>query len=392
MTTEAARGGTPEAEPGLVCRVLSATTPEVAKLEKALDQRSFALPLPSRASWAKAHRGAEHVVVVAEQRDGSVAGLLGMSLTPTRAVPLHVVARVECVTDAYATPVGAALLRCASDYARRHRRVLSLTVEIESRDETARAFLAGVLEAGSFVRIKAERSAERTIALELAPTEAEILAGFRTSHRQNVRNIGKHDLQLEPIRDASYSPRMNELLSATMARTGSWSGDRDWGPVIRLCEELPHRSRLIGVFRGPGRAPAELLAFAWGLHHGLRGEYSTGASTRVSGNPPLLHAVLWDLIVWSKREGAAWFDFGGVTPGGPDSDDPLGRISFFKRGFSRTEIDFGQEWVLTPSPWKARVAGVASRLARRVRQLRRARPVTPADPPPAAPPVDANAG
>jgi lipid II:glycine glycyltransferase (peptidoglycan interpeptide bridge formation enzyme) len=65
---------------------------------------------------------------------------------------------------------------------------------------------------------------------------------------------------------------------------------------------------------------------------------------------------MWDLIVWAKRAGATWFDFGGVTAGTAGSGDPLGGISDFKRLFSKERAEVAEDWVLEPRKLVARLA------------------------------------
>jgi lipid II:glycine glycyltransferase (peptidoglycan interpeptide bridge formation enzyme) len=79
---------------------------------------------------------------------------------------------------------------------------------------------------------------------------------------------------------------------------------------------------------------------------------------------------MWDLIRWAKREGARWFDFGGVTRGAEDKDDALAGISDFKRRFCRNEIALGEEWSYEPSRTIARIARFAGDSARWLSGLR----------------------
>jgi hypothetical protein len=168
---------------------------------------------------------------------------------------------------------------------------------------------------------------------------------------------------------------MTEILAATMSRTGAPTPQVRWDELAALCRALPHRVRLVGVFRGPGRTSNELLGYALAYHHGERAVYNIGASLKVPDiKIRMMTPALWDLILWAHREGARWFDFGGVTTGTVGTDDPLGGISDFKRGFTREEIALGEEWVFEPRPWKARVANAASRLARRMRRALRPSP------------------
>jgi len=64
------------------------------------------------------------------------------------------------------------------------------------------------------------------------------------------------------------------------------------------------------------------------------------------------HRLVRDLILWSKREGAQWFDMGGVTVGEPVTH-PLHGVSVFKRHFTHHLEDVGEEWSMEPHPVRA---------------------------------------
>jgi hypothetical protein len=351
-------------------RTTSGRDRSVIDAEVALDAGGFATPVQSRAAWVRHLGSAEDQQVVARDGDGRVVGSIALTLSPTRALPGHRMVRVESFGDAYATPAGRALLAEATRFATAHGRVLRVTIELECREEPNKAYLRAALQALGYRRVPAERAAEHTVILDLAETEDEIFARFRKSTRQNIRAAAKYGLELVELDRPEYGDRMNELLDMTMSRTGGEAPRMDWAQVLQACGEIPHRLRLVGVFRGPDRSPASLLGFAWGLHHGERAEYHTGASTRLPGESvSLLHPILWDLIRWAKREGATWFDFGGITHRSGDGQDALGGISDFKRGFTKEEIALGEEWILEPSAMKSWLAGAASQAARSVRQL-----------------------
>ena len=349
--------------------------PSALQAEAALDSASFPLPLPSRVAWGRHFGASAHKLAIAVDASGQVLAAVGLELTRTHALPGYHILRVHAFGDPYATTVGENLLAEIARYAVAHGKVLRVVVELECRAESGRELLRRALVSLGFRQGRAERIPARTLAIDLARGEDEILTSFKGSTRHKVRKGVRHGLQLAPLIDPAYSARMNALLAETFARTGGYISRMNWEAIMTICRELPHRSRLVGVFLGSGRAPDELLAYAWGTHHGERALYDISASTR---NPevrlPLLYPALWDLIAWAKREGAIWFDMNGITEGTSDSDDPLGNISDFKRGFGGKEIALGEEWIYEPSVLKASVANLASDAARRVSRLFQAFP------------------
>lgn len=352
--------------------VVPTLTDRVVAAERELDAARFAIPLPSRVEWARYLGNAQHHTAVAHGASGSVEAMIGVSLTRTRALPLHRIARVEACGEAYATAAGRELLVAVADFARRESRILRVVVEVESRDDGAREVLTGFLREAGYQRIASERVSERTLAIDLRPTEEAMFAALSRRGRQNIRLATKQGLETAVLDDPRYGDRMNALLVDAMARTGAASEAVDWNAIFSLSRALPHRSRVSGVFRGASRDVAALVGYAWALHHGDRVEYNTGASDRLPGESlPILYPALWDLVLWGKRSGGTWFDLGGVSPGDLGSGDALGGISHFKRGFSKVEVALGEEWVFTPHPLRARVADWASRTARRLRERAR---------------------
>ena len=352
-------------------RLVEPEDPAVLEAEHELDAHGFPIPLQSRALWGRVMRGQSRLQALVRDPDGHYVATLGFPLTATRALPGHRILRLETVGEAYASAAGKALIEQAVGFAKTGARVLRVVVELECRDPNARDMLRGELEAAGFIRGPAERVAPRTLALELAADEATLFNGLSRSTRQNVRAATKQGFLLRRIEESELDDRMNELLSESFERTGGRAEHVDWAAIRELCRQLPHRSNLTGAFRSSADGTQELVAFAWAMHHGDRAEYSHGASARIPGvTLRLLTPVLWELILWAKREGAAWFDFGGVTAGSTGSSDALGGISDFKRGFSKNEIDFGEEWVFEPSAMRAGLARLTSSTMERLRKRR----------------------
>jgi hypothetical protein len=126
---------------------------------------------------------------------------------------------------------------------------------------------------------------------------------------------------------------------------------------IALCEQLPAKSRLVGLFRAGRDDPDALLSYAWGCAHGDHAHYDDAGSTRVDDiKVPMTSPLLWDLIQWAKRGRCRWFDMGGTLPEPASNDDPRAGIDRFKRRFSKEVTKVGAEWVLVPRPGRARLA------------------------------------
>ena len=267
---------------------------------------------------------------------------------------------------------------------RRDARTLRLNVELFSAEPAQRAALVDALRRRGFTPADELSCYRETLTVDLRLSEDAILASFQRSARRNIREIAKHPIELRPITDPALDARMNALLEETMARTGGRFVAQEWAPKMRLSETHPELSRLVGVFRTDAGvaagAPESLLAFAWGCRHDDHAQYADAASTRETGSRvALAYPLLWDLMTWARRAGATWFDLGGVTRGSrvegePQTSeggaDPLAGISDFKRFFTSTLADVGEEWVLEPDTFRARVAkALHQRLYRKAQEL-----------------------
>src|SRR5262249_47314031 len=200
-----------------------------------------------------------------------------------------------------------------------------------------------------------------TPVVDLTPGEDAVFASLSTTARQNIRAASKHPVAVRLITDEAFTPRLGQLEAENRRRTGGPYRPRDWRAVFGPSNAHPELPRLVGLFRTDAAAPACLLAFAWGCHHGDHGQYLAAGSTRQTAlRVPLGYPLVWDLLVWARRNGGGWFDLAGITQGHQGSADPLGGISDFKRRFSKTLVEVSEEWVLEPHPVRAFLARAIS--------------------------------
>ncbi len=300
---------------------------------------------------------------------GSYLGAVGVALNASRALPGHQIWRVDRVTDVLDPLDAARLLGAVAAEARRRMRVLRLEVSVTSRSDAFRRALSAQLAQAQFQKIPARRTYDYTLVLDL-DGEDEMLAGLSRQTRRNIRATERQPVTVRPIVDPALAPRMTELMRETLARTGGTYQPVDWSGAMRLSAAVPDRSRLVGMFRTDADGPEALLAFSWGMHHGDHAVYDAGASTRATDvRIAMAYPLIWDLVVWARRGGAKWFDFGGVSRPEPGAEDPLAGISDFKRSFSRQVEEVGDEYVIELAPIRSAVARAFGSGARAVRGL-----------------------
>ncbi|AHG90004.1 Methicillin resistance protein [Gemmatirosa kalamazoonensis] len=352
--------------------LLAVDDPRWSAFEGELDRAGVPLALSSRLAWSELLAARRAQLVAVRDADGAPSVGVAITASSSRALPGHEIWRVERL--GLDVPI-ASLVRAIDAIAlaaRRQPRVLMVETTVVTPDEQRRRAIGAALAALGFRRRNVhERIYRRTITLGLTTGDtASLFAALPENTRRKIRLPTRRGLELREIDDPAYGTRLDALVRETMARTGGHASPMDWSAIIELCRGHPGRSRLIGMFVAGSRDPGDLLAFSWGCHHGEYAHYDAGGSTRRADvNAPLAYALLWDLVIWAKTNGARWFDFAGVTDGTPGSD-PLAGISDFKRHFSQDERLVGEEWVLTPHRARARVAAAVSGAARRAREWR----------------------
>jgi hypothetical protein len=365
---------------GFDLSLLCGLSAERSEWEQTLLGSRRALPLPHRSAWAAFQPSADdNWLMTVSDAAGRPCGAAALHVAPSRALPGHLLLRCERFGPGIAPEAQRAVLQALVSLARERRRVLRLSIEFFAIDASQRAALERHAQTLGFSQVIPMRSYEHTLVMSLEGDEQAIFASIHRNARQNVRAVEKNPVQVRPVNDPAYFPRLDQISRETYARTGGAYHPTDWGTVVALSAAEPSVSRLVGLYRTDVSGPASLLAFAWGCGHGDHAHYSRSASTRDTDlRLPLLYPVLWDLICWAKRNGARYFDLGGVTVGSLHSADPLGGISDFKRAFSKRIEQVGAEWAFEPRPIRAHAARVVSSASSYVaRMLARSRP--PAD-------------
>ena len=325
-----------------------ANSAEHQQVERQLLAAGVRLPMGHRAAVIHAHGGNGLFVAVRDGRQWIGGVFVGERRL--RALPGYSLWRIDHLSDALPADAREPVLRYILALVRRHARVVRFNIGLFSRDGSVRAQLGGILRSLGFANTEAN-TYTRTVAVDLRPTEGELLSSFSNSVRKRLKEFSriKIPVSVQQIADSTLAPRMNALMKETMARTGGRFTPVDWERRIELAKTHPQLCRIAGVVHGDLEGDDRLLAFVYGCHHGIHAQYSDGASARQLGRLPLMYPLLWDLLRWARDSGAQWFDMGGVTASSfGDAGDPLGGISDFKRRFSDEVVDVGEEWVLEP--------------------------------------------
>ena len=196
-------------------------------------------------------------------RDASGRACAGVAIevVRTRAMPGYAVLRVEKLGGTLPGEVSSVALEAIAKLARSTPRVLRLQLNVFSRD--GRETIGKTLEELGFREVRPPSSYRHTLVIDLKPSEDEIFASLGKSARRRIRETVKLSLRSVVITDPLYAERLKELQLEALQRTGGHSPSEDWRGILRMSQEHPDHSRVIGVFPGEDNASENMGAFGW---------------------------------------------------------------------------------------------------------------------------------
>jgi len=308
---------------------------------------------PHRLDWARALAPrAWWWLEVREDGGPRVAGY-SVAVLETRWMPGHRMLRLPLLRFATAPGPAEAAVRYLSEFARTDGRTLSVSVEAMFETEEARKAAAGALAGAGYARAERVRMYSHTLGIDLAPPEEALFAALHPTTRRHIRAVAKRPVAIRLVDDAALAPRLDAILQATFDRTAGHAPPERWPELIAYGQAHPDVARLVSLVRTDRDGPDAVVAFALGINHGDSVEYATAGSARSPDLKfPLGYALAWDLIVWARRVGARWFDFGGISTRARD-DDPRKGINEFKRMFGDDILEVRHEWTYVARPRRA---------------------------------------
>lgn len=350
------------------------TGPQWLQAEEELNRAGLPMPLFHRWAWAKYNRKSRHRLLTLRTASGQVFACAAVQMDNSRVLPWHYYLRMIRFGHGLPQAAWEPMIAALSNLAQSDARVLRLSVGVFSREHRSES--AALLAQHGFQRAAQPRSYRHTLTMDMQPDESEILNGMHKTARKNLRDAEKSTLCVRTLTDVMYAERIGSLQEESMSRTGGKHEKQDWRSILELSRVHPNLSRVVGLFSSDLELqPDALVGFGWGCMHGDHGEYHAAGTTRLPDlKLSLSYPLLWNLILWSRQQGASWFDLGGVTLG-DSATDPLGGISDFKRYFSRVVEEVGDEWTLEPHPARIHLAELLGKAARGsadiLRRLRR---------------------
>jgi len=208
------------------------------------------------------------------------------------------------------------------------------------------------LEAIRFHAVRCVQPA-RTILLDLAPGEDDLLAGMKEKWRYNVRLAGRRGVSVRPARTLEDVQAWYRILQVTGERDGFGIHTLDYYRRAWLLFAPENQAQLL-LAEHDGR----LLAGIFVGYLGQQAIYLYGASSNEYRQLMPNYLLQWEAMRWAKNQGALSYDLWGI----PDSDDPteaMAGVYRFKSGWGGHTVRFAGNYEYVCRP-------LAMRLARRM--------------------------
>jgi lipid II:glycine glycyltransferase (peptidoglycan interpeptide bridge formation enzyme) len=212
--------------------------------------------------------------------------------------------------------------------------------------------------------------------LDLDPTEAELLANFRSKWRYNVRVAERKGVEVSQA-GRSDLPAFYDLLVETAKRDRFLIRGRSYFETLFDClEPAGAIAMFLARFEGTPIAGALCMGF------GPRLTYVYGASSNEHRNVMPNHLMQWHMIRWAKQSGYKIYDFRGVSPvrDGKPVEEHLAGLNRFKEGFGARYVEYAGTYDLPLRPLVYRAWRLGAPLAiETLKRIRRGRTAEAAD-------------
>ena len=173
----------------------------------------------------------------------------------------------------------------------------------------------------------------RTILIDLAKNEDEILMEMKSKTRYNIRLAARKDVV---VRESDDIETFHRMMLTTGERDEFGVHSRDYYQRAYDCF-APRGACVLLLAEYEGQPLAGLMAFA----HGETAWYFYGASTDQERNRMPTYLLQWEAMRWAKAKGCLVYDLWGVPDQSQDQlenafldrSDGLWGVYRFKRGF-----------------------------------------------------------
>jgi len=179
-----------------------------------------------------------------------------------------------------------------------------------------------------------KRSHTETVTIDLNPPEEQIFNSLKGSRRNMIRKALKLGISVETVKTKEKMERFWR-----MYRDMSRSKGLSYWPLTKFERirrfSIDHPRDCVCLI---GSLEGEIIGGHIALRHADVVEVTRGgASIRLNNGVPKTDLILWESILWAKRQGARVYDFGGITPNA-EIGSPEWGVNRFKFDFSARRV------------------------------------------------------
>lgn len=192
-------------------------------------------------------------------------------------------------------------------------------------------------------------------------TEDEIIAGFTSKTRYNVRVAIKNGVETKVVNDDPEAiAQFHKLMKVTGDRDGFICRSQSY--FERLLKELGEDARLYAAYY-----EGKMIAGTLAIRYADKVWYLYGASSNEERNRMPNYLLQWDMIRWAAESGVSVYDFRGVS-GDMNESNPLYGLYRFKRGFNGDLVEFVGEIDAVFNSFGYRVTEFATKTFKKLRK------------------------
>lgn len=181
--------------------------------------------------------------------------------------------------------------------------------------------------------------------LDVTPSEAELLAGFKQKTRYNIKVAEKRGVTVAIDNSEKAFERYLELTEETTKRQGFYAHGRNYHKKMwSVLHKADIAHLLTAQYNGEIITTWVLFKFGDTLY------YPYGASTREHREVMANNLVMWEAIKLAKKWGCLYLDMWGALGLDPDQNDPWYGFHTFKSGYGARHVEYIGTWDYVAMP------------------------------------------
>ena len=206
----------------------------------------------------------------------------------------------------------------------------------------------------------------RTAMIDLERSESDILGGFKSKMRYNIRLAGRRGVEVAVAAGDADFEAFVDLMGVTATRERFAIHHPSYYRDVWLTFQPDQGALFIARYQGTPLAALMVVGA------GRTAAYVFGGSSNQHRNLMAPHALQWAAMQWAKASGFARYDLWGMAVP-DDPSDAMAGVHRFKLGFNPDLVTYPGAFDLPLQPVRARLLTSALRLRDRLHNLRAGR-------------------